>query len=52
MLTQYDITWAAFSQAMFTGGMRWMLLTLLLGGCAWYGYKAMQAPDPKQAPAD
>jgi hypothetical protein len=52
VLTQYDITWAAFSQAMFTGGMRWMLLTLLLGGCAWYGYKAMQAPDPKQAPAD
>ena len=52
VLTQYDITWAAFSQAMFTGAMRWMLLTLLLGGAAWYGYKAMQAPGPKQAPAE
>ena len=52
VLTQYDITWAAFSDAMFTGAMRWLILLMLLAGAGWYGYRAMQGPSPKEAPAE
>ena len=52
VLSQYPITWAAFSRAMFTGAMGWLLLAMLLAGMVWAGFKAMQSPDPPPAPAD
>ena len=52
ILSQYPITWAAFSRAMFTGAMGWLLLAMLLAGMVWAGFKAMQSPAPPPAPAD
>jgi hypothetical protein len=45
ILSQFPITWAAFSRAMFTGAMGWLLLAMLLAGTVWAGFKAMQSPD-------
>jgi hypothetical protein len=45
VLSQYPITWAAFSRAMFTGAMGWLLLAMLAAGILWQGYKAWQSPD-------
>ena len=47
LLGQFPITWAAFTQAMFTGGMGWMLLLMLLAAAAWMGIKAIQPPAPE-----
>jgi hypothetical protein len=52
VLSQYPITWAAFSRAMFTGAMGWLLLAMLLAGMVWAGFKAMQSPDHPPASAD
>ncbi|HIE92323.1 MAG TPA: hypothetical protein EYQ83_05450 [Acidobacteria bacterium] len=52
VLSQYPITWAAFSRAMFTGAMGWLLLAMLLVGMVWAGFKAMQSPDQPPASAD
>ena len=52
LLSQYPITWAAFSRAMFTGAMGWLLLAMLLAGMVWAGFKAMQSPDqPRRSSA-
>ena len=45
VLSQYPITWAAFSRAMFTGAMGWLLLAMLAAAILWQGYKAWQSPD-------
>ena len=42
VLSQFPITWAAFSRAMFTGAMGWLLLVMLLSGMVWAGFKAMK----------
>ena len=47
VLSQFPITWAAFSRAMFTGAMGWMILLMLAAGIIWLGYKAWQPPDPR-----
>ncbi len=47
VLRQFPITWEAFSRAMFTGGMRWMIVLLLLAGIVWLGIKAMRPPEPR-----
>ena len=47
LLGQFPITWATFTQAMFTGGMGWMLLLMLLAAAAWMGIKAIQTPAPE-----
>ena len=52
VLTQFPITWAAFSRAMFTGAMGWLLVLMLLSGAVWAGFKAFQAPPPRQAAAE
>ena len=54
VLSQFPITWAAFSRAMFTGAMGWMILLLLLAGIGWVGYKTLQPDEPgvSEAPAD
>jgi hypothetical protein len=51
VLSQYPITWAAFSRAMFTGAMGWLLLAMLLAAMVWAGFKAMQSPDHPPASA-
>ena len=51
VLSQFPITWAAFSRAMFTGAMGWMLLAMLLGGMVWAGYKALRDPGQTTASA-
>ena len=52
VLAQFPITWAAFSRAMFTGAMGWMVLLLLMAGALWAGAKAIQSPPPREAAAD
>ena len=52
VLTQFPITWAAFSRAMFTGAMGWLVLLLLMAGALWAGAKAIQSPPPREAAAD
>ena len=52
VLTQFPITWEAFSRAMFTGAMGWMVLLLLMAGALWAGAKAIQSPPPREAAAD
>ena len=47
VLSQFPISWAAFSRAMFTGAMGWLILLLLLAGMAWVGFKVLQPPDPR-----
>ena len=42
VLSQFPITWAAFSRAMFTGAMGWLLLAMLVAGMVWAGIKAMK----------
>ena len=51
VLSQFPITWEAFSRAMFTGAMGWMLLAMLLGGMVWAGYKALRDPGQTTASA-
>ena len=51
ILSQFPITWAAFSRAMFTGAMGWLLLAMLLTGMVWAGFKALQSPDQPPASA-
>jgi len=46
VLSQFPITWAAFSRAMFTGAMGWMILLMLLAGAAWVGFKALLPAEP------
>ena len=50
VLRQFPITWAAFSRAMFTGAMGWLILLLLLAGTVWVGLKILQAPEPRVGP--
>jgi hypothetical protein len=45
VLSQYPITWATFSRAMFTGAMGWLFLAILAAGILWQGYKAWQRQD-------
>ena len=45
VLSQFPITWAAFSRAMFTGAMGWLILLMLLAGIVWVGFKALQPPS-------
>ena len=52
VLTQFPITWAAFSRAMFTGAMGWLVVLLLMAGALWAGAKALQSPPPREAAAD
>ena len=52
VLTQFPITWAAFSQAMFTGAMGWLVVLLLMAGALWTGARALQSPPPREAAAD
>ena len=52
VLAQFPITWAAFSRAMFTGAMGWMVLLLLMAGALWAAAKAIQSPPPREAAAD
>ncbi len=51
ILSQFPITWAAFSRAMFTGAMGWLLLAILMAGMVWAGFKALQSPDHPPASA-
>ena len=51
VLSQFPITWEAFSRAMFTGAMGWLLLAMLLGGMVWAGYKALRDPGQTTASA-
>lgn len=51
VLTQFPITWAAFSQAMFTGAMGWLVLLLLMAGALWAGARAIQSPPPPREAA-
>ena len=44
VLGQFPITWAAFSRAMFTGAMGWLIILMLLASAIWLGLKAIQAP--------
>ena len=44
VLSQFPITWAAFSRAIFTGAMGWLIILLLLASAVWVGLKAMQTP--------
>jgi hypothetical protein len=46
VLSQFPITWAAFSRAMFTGAMGWLILLLLLAGVIWAGLKVLQSTSP------
>ena len=46
VLSQFPITWAAFSEAMFTGAMGWLVSLVLLAGAAWGGFKALQPSKP------
>ena len=46
VLSQFPITWAAFSRAMFTGAMGWLVLLMLLAGMIWAGSKILQPNDP------
>ncbi len=50
VLSQFPITWAAFSQAMFTGAMGWLILLMLLATTAWVGLKVLQDPEPNIGP--
>ncbi len=52
VLSQFPITWTAFSRAMFTGAMGWLVLLLLMIGALWAGAKAIQSPPPREAAAD
>ena len=52
VLSQFPITWAAFSRAMFTGAMGWLVVLLLMAGALWAGAKAIQSPPPREAAAD
>ena len=52
VLSQFPITWAAFSRAMFTGAMGWLVVLLLMIGALWAGAKAIQSPPPREAAAD
>jgi hypothetical protein len=47
VLSQFPISWAAFSRAMFTGAMGWLILLMLLAGIAWLGFKVLQPTDPR-----
>ena len=47
VLRQFPITWAAFSRAMFTGAMGWLILLMLLAGIVWVGFKVLQPADPR-----
>jgi hypothetical protein len=47
VLSQYPISWAAFSRAMFTGAMGWLILLMLLAGIAWVGFKVLQPTEPR-----
>ena len=47
VLSQFPITWAAFSRAMFTGAMGWLILLMLLAGILRVGYKVLQPTDPR-----
>ncbi len=51
LLSQFPITWAAFSRAMFTGAMGWLLLAMLIAGMVWAGFNAMQSPEQPPASA-
>ena len=44
VLSQFPITWAAFSRAIFTGAMGWLIILLLLASAVWVGLKAIQTP--------
>ncbi len=46
VLSQFPITWAAFSRAMFAGAMGWLVLLILLAGMIWAGSKILQPNDP------
>jgi hypothetical protein len=46
VLSQFPISWAAFSRAMFTGAMGWLILLMLLAGIAWVGFKVLQPANP------
>ena len=46
VLSQFPITWAAFSRAMFSGAMGWLILLMLLAGIVWVGFKVLQPTDP------
>ncbi|TDI23142.1 MAG: HupE/UreJ family protein [Acidobacteria bacterium] len=47
VLSQFPITWAAFSRAMFTGAMGWLILLMLLAGIVWVGFKVLQPASPR-----
>ena len=47
VLSQFPISWAAFSRAMFTGAMGWLILLMLLAGMAWVGFKVLQPTDSR-----
>ena len=47
VLSQYPITWAAFSRAMFTGAMGWLIMLMLLAEIVWVGLQVLQSPDPR-----
>ena len=46
VLSQFPITWAAFSRAMCSGAMGWLILLMLLAGIVWVGFKVLQPTDP------
>ena len=48
VLSQFPISWAAFSRAMFTGAMGWLILLMLVAGIAWVGFKVLQPTDPRE----
>ena len=51
VLSQFPITWAAFSRAMFTGAMGWLILLMLLAGIVWVGFKVLQPTEPQTGEA-
>ena len=54
VLSQFPITWAAFSRAMFTGAMGWLILLMLLAAIVWVGFKLLRPTEPRvgEAAAD
>ena len=52
VLIQYDLTWAAFGNALLVGIMPWLIVTILVGTIAWFALGGNRRPGtPESATA-